>query len=269
MQTFYLYPNINKMKLSKFIVPVIFPMLLWSAAAPAQTTADADVIFAPKKFYLSSSLDAAILSTSMHFGLLPLNGGISTTVGTPRFTYYFISPGLNVNFDFNKNVGVFTGIGLKNLGFIEKIKPLDSTIKRRVWSIGAPVGIKVGNLRKKTYAFLGGGVDVPFNYKEKGYVRRGNKDKFNEWFSDRTASFMPYGFVGMSFKPGIYFKVQLYPGNFMNPDFTETKTVGGVSVTNKPYAVYDIEVLMFSFGMDIRYTNKMKIKKKGQAGDIM
>lgn len=256
------------MKLRKFIAPATLLMLMWSAAS-AQNSADADVVFAPKKFYLSSSLDGALFTTAMHFGSFPLNAGVPTTVGTPRFTYYGINTGLNVNYDFNRTIGVFTGIGLKNIGFIEKIKPLDSTIKRRVWSIGAPIGVKVGNLRKKTYVFLGGGVDIPFNYKEKGFVRRGDKDKFNEWFSDRTAAFMPYGFVGVSFKPGLFFKVQLYPGNFMNPDYTESVTVGGVTVTNKPYSVYDIEILMFSLGFDIRYSNKMKIKKKEHPESMM
>ena len=80
---------------------------------------------------------------------------------------------------------------------------------------------------------------------------------------------MPYGFAGVSFKPGFYVKVQYYPGNFMNPGFTETITVGGVSVPNTPYARYDIELLMFSIGVDLRYSNKMKIKKKEASETMM
>lgn len=252
--------------------PIFLLALVSVLAAPlatnAQNTDNAEIVFAPKKFYFSNSFDGTLITTATHYGAFPLNAGMPTTVGTARFTY-FLNTGFNVNYDFNSTIGIFTGLGIKNIGFIEKIKPLDSTIKRRVFALGLPVGIKIGNLKKKTYGFLGGGVDVPFNYREKGFVNRGDKDKFNEWFSDRTASYMPYAFAGVSFKPGIYFKVQLYPGNFMNPDYTQTTTVGGVTVNSKPYALYDIEVLMFSIGLDIRYSNKMKIKRSEPKESMM
>jgi len=106
-------------------------------------------------------------------------------------------------------------------------------------------------------------------YKEKGFVKRSKKDRFHEWFSDRTASYMPYAFAGVCMKPGIYFKVQFYPGNFMNPDYSETINTGGVAIVNKPYTRYDIEVLMFSLGIDIRYGNRMKIKHKEHHDNIM
>lgn len=242
--------------------------LLQLAVLPASFAQNEEIVFTSKKFYFSNDFDGSIITTAFDKGRFPLNGGIPTTVGTPRFTYFF-NIGFNVNYDFNEHIGLFSGLGLKNIGFIEKITPLDSTIKRRVYALGVPLGIRVGNIKKKNYAFVGGGVDLPVNYREKGYVRRGNKDKFNEWFSDRTASYMPYGFAGVSFKPGFYVKVQYYPGNFMNPGFTETITVGGVSVPNTPYARYDIELLMFSIGVDLRYSNKMKIKKKEASETMM
>lgn len=239
----------------------IFLLVLLQATIITSSFAqNEEVVFRPKKIYFSNSFDGAIITTGIDKGLFPLNGGRATTVGTPRFTYFF-NTGFNFNFDFNQHIGVFTGLGIKNIGFIEKITVSDSTIKRRVYTIGLPLGLRVGNIKKKTYAFIGGGVDIPFNYKEKRFVRRGNKEKFNEWFSDRTPSYMPYGFVGVSFKPGIYFKVQYYPNNFMNPNFTETITVNGVAVPSTPYIRHDIELLMFSIGFDIRYSNKMKIKK--------
>lgn len=243
-------------------------LALMCASAQAQETTDApEVEFSPKKFYISNCFDAAIISTATQSGA-SLNGPLNTTVGTPRFTYFW-NMGFNANFDFHKNIGVFTGLGIKNIGFIEKIKPLDSTIKRRVYTIGLPVGIKLGNIRKKNYVFLGGGVDVPFNYREKGFVTRGKKDKFNEWFSDRTAQFMPYAFAGVSLRPGFYVKVQYYPNNFMNPSYEhQTVTGGGLLVTSKPYALHDINVLMFSFGVDLS-SKKMRIKKKDSNDNMM
>lgn len=256
--------NIKNMIFSRIFIL----MVLLTAMAQASVAQNEEIVFVPKKFYLSNDFDGSIISTAFDKGLFPLNNGVPTTVGTPRFTYFF-NTGFNVNFDFNQHLGLFSGLSLKNIGFIEKITPLDSTVKRRVYTLGVPLGIRVGNIKKKNYAFVGGGVDIPFNYKEKGYVRRGNKVKFNEWFSDRTPSYMAYGFVGVSFKPGFYVKVQYYPGNFMNPGFTETITVNGIPTVNMPYAKYDIEMLMFSIGVDLRYGNKLKIKNKESAETIM
>jgi len=196
-----------------------------------------------KKFYVSNALDAAIFSTSS------LQKAGRGKLSTLRFTY-FLNFGFNFNYDFNKHIGVYTGLGIKNIGFIDKIA--DSTIKRRVYTIGAPIGIKFGNLKKRNYGFIGGGVDLPFNYREKGFVKRNNKEKFNEWFSERTPLIMPYIFAGMSVDPGIAFKVQYYPGNFMNTSFAEYPGTSVLPVY--PYAGYNVNLLMLSVGFDIRYT---------------
>lgn len=248
--------------------PLVLLILLQTTILSYTYAGDEEVVFIPKKIYLSNSFDGTLLSFGSDAGIFPLNNGIPTTVGTPRFTYFF-NIGTHVNYDVNSTFGLFTGIGIKNLGFIEKITPLDSTVKRRVYSLGAPLGLRIGNIKKKTYGFVGGGVDMPFNYKEKGYVKRGNKDKFNEWFSDRVQPFMPYAFAGISFKPGVALKIQYYPNNFMNPVFTQTTVVNGVSTTSAPYAKYDIRLFMVAFSVDIRYTNKLKIKKKESKETMM
>jgi hypothetical protein len=131
------------------------------------------------------------------------------------------------------------------MGFIDKYG--DSTVKRRVYSLGIPLGIKLGDLRNRNFAIAGGGVDVPFNYRETGFVHRGEKAKFNEWFSDRTPPVMPFVFAGYSFNPGFTLKLQYYPGNFFNQDFTENMGV-------KPYTNYDVHLLLLSIGIDIHYS---------------
>lgn len=241
---------------------------LCSAPAYAHEPGSDEVVFYPRKFYLSNSFDGLIFTSGLDQSTFPLNGGLPTTLSTPRFTYFW-NTGFNVHFDAGQAVGFFSGLGIKNIGFIEKIKPLDSTVKRRVYTLGVPLGIKFGNLKRKNYGFIGGGVDIPFNYKEKGYVKRGDKDKFNEWFSERTPSYMPHFFAGVSFNPGVYFKVQYYPNNFMNTAFTENVDVNGVLTPTQPYAQYDVQLLMFSIGLDIRYSNRMKIKHKSHHEESM
>jgi hypothetical protein len=225
--------------------------------APAKATElDSIMMMEPppiKKFYLSSGLDAGIFSVSR----VSTDKGTSYDLSTLRFSYV-LNFGVNANYEFSKNFGAFTGLGIKNIGFIEKLPMIgtDITVKRRVYTIGAPLGLKIGNLQKKTYGFIGGGVDLPFNYKEKRFTSRSNKTKFNEWFSERTPVVMPYVFAGMSIKPGMTVKLQYYPGNFFNTDYSESTPGFPGPITVKPYASYEVHMMQLSLGIDMRYSKK-------------
>ena len=196
--------------------------------------------------YFSTQMDGYILSTAMYGDTKPGNSNI----GTPRFTA-FLHIGATAHINFNSHVGLFSGLGIKNIGFIEKFDNSDSTVKRRVYTIGLPLGLKVGNMFGN-YAMIGGGVDFPFHFKEKGFVKRSNKVKEGEWFGQQTAAVMPYVFVGAHFKPGINVKLQYYPTNFLNQDYQ--KTVNGV--TTQPYANYEVNLAMVTLGIDIPYRPK-------------
>ncbi len=228
-----------------------------------------------KQVYFGNNYEGALISTAIQNNSLG-----NPSLGTPRFTYFF-HLGFNMHVDLSNTIGLYTGLGIKNIGFIEKTNSVnaltgvvrDSTIKRRVYTVGLPIGIKIGNMKRRNFAVVGGGIDLPFNYREKGFVKRGDKDKFNEWFSDRTARFMPYVFAGISVDPGIVFKVQYYPTNFMNPDYTTQNSnlvILPVALT-RPYANYDVNLLLFSIGFDIHYksnTKTFKKKKKDAVGTM-
>ncbi len=196
-----------------------------------------------QKLYLSSGIDGYVLSTAS------LTKHDVSKMTIPRFTAFF-HVGVNANYDFNKNFGLFTGVNIKNIGFIEKTG--DVTTKRRVYTAGIPLALKLGNVRHGHYFMLGGGVDFPFNFKEKTYVKRSDKEKFNEWFSDRTPAVMPYVFVGAHVHPGLAVKLQYYPTNFLNADYSEA-IEGGFY---KPYADYDVKLMMLTLSFDISYYPK-------------
>jgi len=196
------------------------------------------------KPYFSTNMDGLILSTTVGSDA-PIS---SNSLTTPRFTA-FLHIGVNINYDFNNSVGIFTGLNIKNIGFIEKYNNPDSTVKRRVYTFGIPLGFKFGNLKYGSFFIAGGGVDFPFNYKEKGFTERGHKDKFNEWFSSRTPAAMPYVFVGAVLRPMMSIKLQYYPTNFMNENYTTT--VGNATVT--PSKGYDVKLIMLTLGFDINY----------------
>jgi hypothetical protein len=196
------------------------------------------------RFYIGNGYDFAMLSTA--FVEKP---GSPVQLTMPRFTA-LVNIGFNFHYDINRRLGFYTGLGITNIGFIEKIA--DSTIKRRVYALGIPFAIKLGDLRTRNFVFLGGGIDIPFNYREKGFAsRRGDKEKFSEWFSRRTPAVMPFVFLGKSWDPGITLKLQYYPLSFMNEDFRETPD--GSTNELKPYAGYNVNLLVLSLGIDIHY----------------
>lgn len=199
-----------------------------------------------QKLYLSTDFDMFLLSSSI------LDKGGSSKLTPVRFTAIpFL--GININYDLGKNFGLYTGINIKNIGFIEKLHNPDSTVKRRAYTIGIPLGIKIGDVKYGNYVILGVGADFPFNYKEKGYTSRGDKTKFNEWFSDRTMRVMPYAFAGAHLMPLLTVKLQYYPSNFLNQSFTTANSQGQAI---KPYQDYNVSTIMFTAGIDIPFSPK-------------
>ena len=210
-----------------------------------------------RHWYLGNAFDGAIFSTAVME-----RPGSDRELTTVRFS--MLNIGNNFNYDFDEHFGIYTGVGIKNIGFIEKNG--DSTTKRRVYTVGVPLGFKLGNLQKNQYGFIGGGVDFPINYREKRFVERKDKYKFNEFFSDRTDDFMPYLFAGFSCKPGIVLKAQYYPGNFFNTGFEEDKD--GMRV--QPYRGYRVNLLYISLGFDIHHKSYNKKKEEAvEAPDEM
>lgn len=204
-----------------------------------------------RKWYWGNALDGAIFSTATM-----QRPGLPDRLGTLRFSLFF-NFGFTYNYNFNNHVGLYTGVDIKNVGFIEKRG--DSTIKRRTYNIGVPIGIKIGDMNSRNYGFFGAGLDMPFNYKEKGFVNRSDKQKFNEWFSARTPTFMPYVFAGMAVKGGTI-KVQYYLTNFLSTDYVK----GGV----KPYDGYNVHLLLVSFGMAINHPKHSVSKPHNKSVNI-
>lgn len=230
---------------------ILFSLIFtWFAFHPS-TAAARDT---PKKsVYLSTGLDGYILSSAL-LDKNNITNGPGFTI--PRFTA-FLHFGLNANFDLSKSFGIYSGVSVKNIGFIEKYAVLDSTVIRRAYTFGIPLGLKVGKINHGNYLLIGGGVDFPFNYKEKGFVKRDSKDKFNEWFSNRVPALMPYVFIGAHLHPGVAFKLQYYPTNFLNTSYTEL--VNGVLL--EPYRHYNVNLCLLTLGININYRPKEVIRK--------
>ncbi len=190
------------------------------------------------KVYYTKGGNAALLS----FARVSRNGEEVSTI--PRFTMFF-NIGTNANIDLGNNFGVFTGLNLTNIGLIteEKFVGVVKTdvfkLKQRVYAIGVPVGIKIGDLRR-FYVYGGAEAAFAINFKQKTFINGEKVDKFNEWFSNRSNPFMPALFAGFQTKSGFGLKVQYYLNDFLNPNFSE----GGT----KPYANTESKIFFVTLG---------------------
>lgn len=215
----------------------------------------------PRTIYMGNGYDFFMLSSSWY----DPGAAFEDRITAPRFTGV-VNLGVNFHYDATNRLGFFTGIGLKNLGFnhvytgptigSQKLK-----ITERVYSIGVPIGVKFGNIRDRNFFFVGGGLDVPFHYKYKAFYKghRYNKEtKEGAFFSKKTATVMPYVFIGVSFNPGITLKAQYYPTNFYNESYSYVDALG-TSIT--PYKDVSVHIFSLALSFDIHY-NQYKVQER-------
>jgi hypothetical protein len=159
-----------------------------------------------------------------------------------------------VNIDKSDNFGLFSGLSVRNVGFIYE-PPDQPGIKKkyRTYNLGIPIGIKVGNLSDK-FLFAGYELEIPVNFKEKTFENE-DKTKNSVWFSDQVTTFNHSLMVGAQLPYGATLKFKYYLSNFFNKDYT-------MSDGTKPYEGSDYNIFYFSlsFGLlknaDFYYNNE-------------
>jgi hypothetical protein len=150
-----------------------------------------------------------------------------------RFTLFFHVQQL-VNFDLTNKFGFYTGVAIRNVGLITEdlyqylgFTGIDESnmywnrttkIKRRSYSLGFPLALKLGNLNRDYFLYAGGEYEWMFHYKQKMFLDD-NKSKYNEWTSDRVNPWIPSLFAGIQFPGGFNLKLKYYMKDFLNPDF--------------------------------------------------
>ncbi|NOX47101.1 MAG: outer membrane beta-barrel protein [Chlorobi bacterium] len=167
------------------------------------------------------------------------------------------------NMDVSDNFGIFTGLAIRNVGFIyNNYKILEDnpiiTVKKkfRTYNVGLPIGFKLGNM-KKTFLYAGYDLEFPFHYKEKTF-RDEKKDKFSAWFSNRVEQFQHGFIVGIQFPYGANLKFKYYLSNFLNMGYTE-------SDGTKPYD--GLKANVFYVSLNFNLFTPIKAYKKGGASE--
>lgn len=149
-----------------------------------------------------------------------------------------------VNADLGKNFGLFSGLAVRNVGYIYDnyyTDPLSQVVykkKFRSYNLGIPVGLKFGDLAG-LFVYGGYEVEFPFSYKEKTFDNGDKINKITGWFSNRQEQFQHGFLVGVQFPDGPNLKFKYYLSEFHNQGFTD-------SAGNKPYDGLESHIFYFS-----------------------
>jgi len=219
-------------------------------AQKTYTTASGEIIF--------SWSNAAYTQPNVGEDLMYGNseGSISENM---RFTLWFHLY-INWHIDFNKNFGLFTGIGNRNIGFITRESSslrdensnafeLNTKWKRRSYALGVPLALKIGNLEKGYFLYLGGQYEWLYHYKEKEFMNTG-KRKQSEWLSNKTTQFLPSLFIGVTFPHGLSIKFTYALNDFMNKSYTDDNG-------KQPYKYMDSQIMYISVFNFIRWEKEV------------
>jgi len=172
-------------------------------------------------------------------------------VGNPvRFTCFF-HVGQYVHMDFSNNIGFFSGMAIRNVGFISDEKlditddgtenATDYKIIRRSYMLGVPLALKLGSFKNQAFIFAGGEYELNIVFKEKYWnstERDGAKTKNVDWFSDKTPLFIPSVFAGIQFPGGVNVKLKYYLENFIDNERTDSNPVFDLTRYDQTQVMY-------------------------------
>lgn len=183
-------------------------LLFFANVAFAQPTSNDIPNYETKKVTLSSGMEGSLLQ----FAKVTSGSLRYTTI--PRYSYFF-NMGVDINFHLQKNIAPYTGFQIKNIGHILKLT--DSTRKKeRVYTIGAPLGLKLYFDDRKFTVRAGADIALAFNYKSKYFVNGEKITKSNEFFSDQASLLFASVFAGFSYS-GLTLSGNYYLTNFFHP----------------------------------------------------
>lgn len=161
------------------------------------------------------------------------------------------------HYDFSPKAGIYTGLSLRNVGFINDLNDTVK-LKQRVYTLGIPIALKLGNMDKGTYATIGVEGELAFAYKQKVFIND-EKSKTVIWFSDRTNLFLPSAFAELKFSNGLYVKFKYYLTDFLTED---NQKINGVNFEYKP-TQSQLMYASIGFVLKDKYMNKKKSKSSG------
>jgi hypothetical protein len=218
-----------------------------------------------KRIYHSSGGEIILSGADMGYNGTNVNNNM-------RFTLFFHTQQL-INFDLTDNIGLYTGLAIRNVGLImedlyqnvgydvDNTDPnynKNTTIKHRSYSLGFPLAVKVGSFSKNYFFYAGGEYEWMFAYKQKKFID-GAKYKFTEWNSDRVTTWNPSLFAGVQFPYGFNLKFKYYLKDFLNKDFSGQDF--GQDVDYSQFESSSIWYISLSFFVNLKQIQHMTEKE--------
>lgn len=188
-------------------------------------------------------------STEMIFSWATIDNQGNSSGNIMRWAPVF-NPQAMFNYDVSEVFGLFTGMAVRNVGFIYE-DPYDidnAKYKYRTYNFGIPIGVKIGKMNK-VFFFAGYEIEFPFVYKEKKFVNESRENKDVIWFSDKVETFQQSVMVGVQLPYGATLKFKYYLTNFHNRNYVAM--VDGMET--KPYD-FDTNVFYVSIAWNV-FTN--------------
>ena len=145
-------------------------------------------------------------------GLVQDNAGHNVT-GVLRFAP-FLNYTIQAHKDFNNTFGIYTGIGIKNVGFISKYDTL--VVKSRAYCLSVPLGLKFGNMKEETYFYLAGEFLAQIDYKEKVFLNDDKSKRKNSNDINPVNYSAMVGFNMKAFTIGVEYTLNNFYGNSYN-----------------------------------------------------
>jgi hypothetical protein len=207
-------------------------------------------------FFSANAQNKKVYTTSggeMIFSFASISNNGSESGNVIRWSPFWNFQNL-VNFDEGNTFGVFTGLNLRNVGFIYNVPNTNIKKKFRNYTLGIPVGFKIGRM-DNMFVYGGYEIEFPVNFKEKTFTDERKTDKFNVWFSKRVPSVYHTVMLGINLPYGTNLKFKYYLTGFFNKTFKETTN----GVETRPYENLEANVFYFSLSFDL-FKNKKLIK---------
>jgi len=226
--------------MKKSILILIFSLFLYSAHSQVET-------------YFSSGWEMIFSFATVEYTIVDDEG----TRVYDKGNIMRWAPVLNLQGMYNVNLGkafgLFTGLAVRNVGFIYDIPETSYKFKYRTYNLGLPIGLKIGNM-KGFFLYGGYEIEYAFNYKEKRFENNSGKVTTVHWFTDRVTQFPQSFLVGINFPYGFNLKFKYYINNFHNQDFIDGYTADGEPI--KPYE--DLKSNVFYISLNFGLFNPFK-----------
>ncbi len=182
-----------------------------------------DVLAQESRWYSKSGGELIFSGGDMGDAALITPGGnieLMETDPVVRFSAFFHLQ-TQFHYDFNESVGIYTGFGVRNIGWITKFSGSETLgsfrLKQRSYSFGIPLALKFGDVSDGFYVAVGGEAELFFAYKQKLFLND-QKYKSSDWFSNKVNLFNPSVFLDLVFAQGGYIRFKYYPTDFLKDD---------------------------------------------------